>query len=189
MLNTDEKGNVSFSFTSPEALTQWKFMAFAHTKNLESSYVEQVVRTQKELMVQPNMPRFVREEDQIIVSTKIANLNDKVLSGEVEIQFFDALTSTPITTILDNTSAAKQNFTVDAAANTEVAWTINVPKNIVALGYRVLAKAGSFSDGEESAIPVLSNRTCPGQVVYFKSIVFRQKGKTRQVGANQLVTV
>jgi uncharacterized protein YfaS (alpha-2-macroglobulin family) len=159
VLNTDDKGNVSFSFTSPEALTQWKFMAFAHTKNLESSYVEQVVRTQKELMVQPNMPRFVREEDQIIVSTKIANLNDKALSGEVEIQFFDALTSTPITTILDNNSQAKQNFSVEVKGNTEVAWTINVPKNIVALGYRVLAKAGTFSDGEESAIPVLSNRT------------------------------
>ncbi|MCS4239161.1 alpha-2-macroglobulin family protein [Myroides odoratus] len=159
VLNTDDKGNVSFSFTSPEALTQWKFMAFAHTKNLESSYVEQVVHTQKELMVQPNMPRFVREEDQIIVSTKIANLNDKALSGEVEIQFFDALTSTPITTILDNNSQAKQNFNVEVKGNTEVAWTINVPKNIVALGYRVLAKAGTFSDGEESAIPVLSNRT------------------------------
>ncbi len=159
MLNTDEKGNVSFSFTTPEALTQWKFMAFAHTKNLESSYVEQVVRTQKELMVQPNMPRFVREEDQMIVSTKIANLNDKALNGEVEIQFFDALTATPITTILDGNSQAKQNFSVGAKGNTEVAWTINVPKNIVALGYRVLAKSGSFSDGEESAIPVLSNRT------------------------------
>ncbi|MDM1045098.1 alpha-2-macroglobulin [Myroides sp. 1354] len=158
-LQTDDKGNVNVSFTTPEALTQWRFMAFAHTKNLESSYVEQVVRTQKELMVQPNMPRFVREEDQIIVSTKIANLNDKALSGDVEIQFFDALTATPITSILDTNSQAKQSFSVGVKGNTEVAWTINVPKNIVALGYRVLAKAGSFSDGEESAIPVLSNRT------------------------------
>lgn len=158
-LNTDEKGNVSFSFTSPEALTQWKFMAFAHTKNLESSYVEQVVRTQKELMVQPNMPRFVREEDQLILSTKIANLNDKALTGEVEIQFFDALTGTPITTIVDSNSQVKQNFTAGAKANTEVAWTINVPKNVAALGYRIVAKSGTFSDGEESVIPVLSNRT------------------------------
>lgn len=158
-LNTDEKGNVSFSFTSPEALTQWKFMAFAHTKNLESSYVEQVVRTQKELMVQPNMPRFVREEDQMILSTKIANLNDKALSGEVEIQFFDGLTATPITTLVDSNSQVKQNFTVGAKANTEVTWTINVPKNIAALGYRIVAKSGTFSDGEESVIPVLSNRT------------------------------
>ncbi|WP_255493662.1 alpha-2-macroglobulin [Myroides sp. WP-1] len=159
MLQTDDKGNVSFSFNTPEALTQWKFMAFAHTKNLQSSSIEQLVRTQKELMVQPNMPRFVREEDQIIVSTKIVNLNDKALSGEVEIQFFDALTSAPITTVLEANSLAKQSFNVAAKANTEAAWTINVPKNTVALGYRIIAKSGTFSDGEEAAMPVLSNRT------------------------------
>ena len=164
-LQTDDKGNVSFSFTTPEALTQWKFMAFAHTKNLESSYIEQVVRTQKELMVQPNMPRFVREEDQIIVSTKIANLNEKAQSGEVEIQFFNALTMEPITGIFDHNSPAKQNFNVEPKANTEAAWTINIPKDIVALGYRVMAKSGAFSDGEESAIPVLSNRTLVTQTM------------------------
>lgn len=158
-LQTDDKGNVSFSFTTPEALTQWKFMAFAHTRDLQSSYVEQLVRTQKELMVQPNMPRFVREEDQITVSTKIVNLNTSALSGEVEIQFFDALTATPLTTLVEEGNSVKQNFTLEATANTEVAWTINVPKDIVALGYRIVAKAGAFSDGEESAIPVLSNRT------------------------------
>ncbi|MDM1407300.1 alpha-2-macroglobulin family protein [Myroides sp. DF42-4-2] len=158
-LQTDDKGNVSFTFTTPEALTQWKFMAFAHTKNLQSNYVEQLVRTQKELMVQPNMPRFVREEDQITVSTKIVNLNTTALSGEVEIQFFDALTATPLTGLVEEGSTVKQNFTLAATANTEVAWTINVPKDIVALGYRIMAKAGEFSDGEEAAIPVLSGRT------------------------------
>lgn len=159
MLQTDDKGNVSFSFTTPEALTQWRFMAFAHTKNLQTSYVEQVVRTQKELMVQPNMPRFLREEDQIVLSTKLVNLNTAALSGEVEIQFFDALTSTPIASIFEANSQAKQNFAIAASANTEVSWTINVPKDISALGYRVIAKSGAFSDGEEAAIPVLSNRT------------------------------
>ena len=49
-LNTDADGNVSFSFTIPEALTQWKLMTFAHTKNLESGYSEKTLVTQKPLM-------------------------------------------------------------------------------------------------------------------------------------------
>ena len=38
--------------------------------------------TQKELMVIPNSPRFLREGDQITISTKIANLTEKELSGQ-----------------------------------------------------------------------------------------------------------
>ena len=71
-LTTDEKGNISFSFTIPEALTQWKLMILAHDKQLASAYSERTVITQKPLMVQPNAPRFVREGDRIELITKVA---------------------------------------------------------------------------------------------------------------------
>ena len=59
-LKTDAEGNVEFSFTIPEALTQWKLLTLAHTKNAASGYTEKTMVTQKPLMVQPNAPRFIR---------------------------------------------------------------------------------------------------------------------------------
>ncbi len=81
-LQTDKEGNVSFSFTTPEALTQWKLQLLAHTKTLESATKTLTTVTQKELMVIPNAPRFLRQGDEISISTKIANLTEKQLSGQ-----------------------------------------------------------------------------------------------------------
>ena len=64
-LLTNEKNEIVFSFTVPDALTRWKFMALAHTKALESGYIEKEVVTQKELMVTSNAPRFFREGDSV----------------------------------------------------------------------------------------------------------------------------
>ena len=70
-LQTDKEGNVSFNFTAPEALTKWKLQLLAHTKTLESAVTKLETVTQKELMVIPNAPRFLREGDEITISTKI----------------------------------------------------------------------------------------------------------------------
>ena len=156
-LKTDANGNVIIEFTSPESLTEWKFMALAHTTDLKTGYLEQNVRTQKDLMVVPNMPRFLREGDKISVSSKINNLSDKVLNGSAKFMLFDAFTNQPIDAQF-NLNNAIQNFTVAKGSSDQVTWTIDVPKNVQAVVYRVVASAGDFSDGEESALPILTNR-------------------------------
>lgn len=156
-LKTDSKGNVIIEFTTPESLTEWKFMAIAHTPDLKTGYLEQNVRTQKDLMVVPNMPRFLREGDQISVSSKINNLSDKVLNGSAKLMLFDAFTNQPIDAQFKLTNAV-QNFSVAKGSSDQVTWTIDVPKNVQAIVYRVVASAGDFSDGEESALPILTNR-------------------------------
>ncbi|NOJ76025.1 alpha-2-macroglobulin family protein [Empedobacter stercoris] len=156
-LKTDAKGNVIIEFTTPESLTEWKFMAIAHTPDLKTGYLEQSVRTQKDLMVVPNMPRFLREGDKISVSSKINNLSDKVLNGSAKLMLFDAFTNQPIDAQFKLTNAT-QNFSVAKGSSDQVTWTIDVPKNVQAVVYRVVASAGDFSDGEESALPILTNR-------------------------------
>ncbi|WP_313360095.1 alpha-2-macroglobulin family protein, partial [Empedobacter sp.] len=156
-LKTDAKGNIIIEFTTPESLTEWKFMAIAHTPDLKTGYLEQNVRTQKDLMVVPNMPRFLREGDQISVSSKINNLSDKVLNGSAKLMLFDAFTNQPIDAQFKLTNAV-QNFSVAKGSSDQVTWTIDVPKNVQAVVYRVVASAGDFSDGEESALPILTNR-------------------------------
>lgn len=156
-LQTDAEGNVSFSFTTPEALTQWKLQLLAHTKTLESSVKTLQTVTQKELMVIPNAPRFLRQGDNITISTKIANLTDKSLLGQATLILTDAITGKDISQELISSSAV-ETFTVDAKGNTDISWNLTIPNTVDAVQYKVIAKSGEFSDGEQNALPVLSNR-------------------------------
>ncbi len=156
-LKTDEKGNVKIQFTTPESLTSWKFMATAHTPDLRTGYFETTVRTQKDLMVAPNPPRFLREGDQITFSSKITNLSDKELSGQAKLMLFDAFTMQPVDAEFGNQNAT-QNITVSKGNSASVSWNLKIPTTHQAIVYRVVASAGEFSDGEESALPILSNR-------------------------------
>ncbi len=165
-LKTDADGNVSFSFTIPEALTQWKLMTFAHTKNLASGYLEKTTVTQKPLMVQPNAPRFLREGDGIEFSVKIVNLSDKEVTGTTQLELLDAATNKPIDGWFKNVFPT-QYFTVAAGQSAAVKFPIEIPfKFNSAMTYRITAKSSGtpsgdgsiFSDGEERAIPIVTNR-------------------------------
>ncbi|WP_241507271.1 alpha-2-macroglobulin family protein [Aquimarina sediminis] len=156
-LTTDEDGNISFNFTAPEALTRWKLQLLAHTKDLNSATTTLEAVTQKELMVLPNPPRFLREGDRIVLSSKISNLASEDLEGIAELQLFDALTNEKIDTQLQNNNA-RQSFNVKAKENTNVSWELQIPDNIQTVQYKIIAKAGDFSDGEQNVLPVLSNR-------------------------------
>ena len=155
-LKTDAKGNISFNFTSPEALTAWKFRLFAHNKKAVTGYLEKSVLTQKELMVLPNFPRFFREKDTIVISTKISNITSEVKTGIAMLQFFDATTMESIDAKMLNMDNIR-NFSVDAFGNTTATWTILIPEGLQGVQYKILAKSGNFSDGEENILPVLTN--------------------------------
>ncbi len=156
-LMTNEKGEVVISFTIPEALTRWKFMALAHTKDLKTGQIQKEVVTQKELMVVPNAPRFFRENDKIFFSAKISNISDKDLSGEAVLHFFDATTMKPLDEKMGLKEFAKA-FSLQAGKSDVIFWEVGIPEGVGAITYRITAKAGSFGDGEEMAIPVLTNR-------------------------------
>lgn len=156
-LETDEEGNILINFTIPEALTKWKMMGLSHTTDLKVGLTENEVVTQKELMVIPNAPRFFRENDKITFSAKISNISEKVLSGTAQLFLFDAVTYQPIDAKLQNNKAQK-SFSAEGGKSTSVSWNLNIPEGISAVTYRVVAKAGNFSDGEEMALPVLTNR-------------------------------
>jgi len=155
-LKTNAKGDVSFEFETPEALTRWKVQLFGHTKAGVSGKFSQNVVTQKELMVIPNPPRFLREKDTIVFQTKIANLTDNTLNGFAKLELYNGVTGEVIDTELNNNSAI-QNFSIDKKGNTSVSWGLTIPEGIQAVEYKVLAKAGNFTDGESSVLPVLTN--------------------------------
>lgn len=163
-LSTNDKGEVIISFTMPEALTRWKFMGFAHTKDLKFGQTSNETVTQKELMVVPNPPRFLRENDRISFTAKISNLADKDLNGKAELVLYDAITMQNIShKVMEAvhgkfSTIGERDFSAKKGQSTVLSWEVNVPEGIGAITYRVVAKADKFSDGEEMALPVLTNR-------------------------------
>lgn len=158
-LRTDKEGNIILRFTMNEALTRWKFLAFAHTTSLQYALSEQEVITQKQLMVQPNAPRFVRQGDRIAFTAKVSNLSEGSLEGTARLQLFDAVSMQPIDTVFENKDQ-EQPFSVEAGQSQGVSWMLEVPEDFTgAIVHRVTAEAGTYTDGEESALPVLTNRT------------------------------
>lgn len=161
-LHTDSSGNIEFSFTSPEALTTWNWMLFAHTPDLAYAYGEKKIITQKELMLQPNAPRFLREGDSISFSVKVANLSPQTINGQASLHLFDPSTGKEVTGLVDKLHQSV-NFNASSGQSIPLSFTIKIPKTYTSpLKWRVIAKSNNIdvllSDGEEDIIPVLSNK-------------------------------
>ena len=155
-MQTNEKGEIIIKFVMPEALTRWKLLGLAYTKDLKIGQIEKELITQKTLMISTNPPRFLREGDKLDFPAKISNLSDKDISGQAEIELFDAVTMKPMTDMLKED--AHKKFTVKKGQSISLSWKINVPDGVEAVTYRIKAKADSYSDGEEMTLPVLTNR-------------------------------
>ncbi len=165
-LSTNENGNIRFTFTTPESLTRWKLQLLAHTKDLLTTTKTLQAITQKELMITPNFPRFLRTGDEIVLSVKISNLSDKKLNGNAALELTDAISGKNVDVAFANNPRTKA-FTMGARSNAEVSWRLKVPDGIGALQYKLVAKAGTFSDGEQNVLPVLSNRTLVTETLPF----------------------
>jgi len=157
-MQSNEKGEVIIKFTMPDAVTRWKFMAFAHTKDLKSGQLTKELITQKKIMIQANAPRFFREGDKISFPVKISNTSTENYAGTAEITLLDAISNENITAKLLGAGAAAQNFKADKSKSTSLSWELSIPEGVGAITYKVVAKATNASDGEENTAPVLTNR-------------------------------
>lgn len=144
----NDSGEYAFSFTMPEALTTWRFMAMAHTKDLRVGEFESETITQKDLMVLPNLPRFLREGDTLYLPTTIANLTERNLNGKVRLELLNAETMEPIN-MQFGLKGDEQNFYIENKNKTAISWRISIPSGIDAVILRIIASSGDFSDGEE----------------------------------------
>ncbi len=156
-LSTNEKGEVFVKFTLPESLTTWSFIGLAHTKDLKTGSFQKEVVAQKELMITPNPPRFLREGDKVKFTAKVSSLAGKDLKGTASLLLFDAQTNQPIDAAF-KLSNAERSFELKTGQSNVLTWELNVPVGISAINYRVVAKAESHTDAEENTLPILSNR-------------------------------
>jgi uncharacterized protein YfaS (alpha-2-macroglobulin family) len=158
-LHTDAEGNVILKFKMNEALTRWKLLLYAHTKDLKEAISEKSVLTQKELMVLANPPRFLRAGDTFEFSAKVSNLSKEALDGKATLALLDATTLKPLEAQfgLDNNRSVP--FQMAPGASAPLRWTLKVPADFTgAVTWQVFADGKQFRDGEESTIPVVTNR-------------------------------
>ncbi|MCX6997079.1 MAG: hypothetical protein NTV49_08325, partial [Kiritimatiellaeota bacterium] len=174
-LLSDQAGVVRMEFTTPEALTEWKFLGFAHDAQLRGGYLTGKTVTSKDVMVEPNPPRFVREGDTLEFTVKVSNTTATRQTGKVKLTFADARTLKPMDEALGNTTRitelvdkqgkpaggrfdSEQSFDVPGKEARSYAWRISVPDGCDFLTYKAVGATAKFSDGEEGFLPVLSRR-------------------------------
>jgi alpha-2-macroglobulin-like protein/alpha-2-macroglobulin family protein/MG2 domain-containing protein len=172
-LTSDSNGVVRMSFTMPEALTKWHFMGFAHDTSVRSGFLQDHAVTAKDLMVQPNPPRFLREGDTVEFTVKVSNQSEQVQKGTVRLTFVEAVSGQPADNLLavhavasangepattQAASSSEQSFSIPPKQSRGFAWRISVPDGCGFLTYKAVGAAATVSDGEEGAVPVLSRR-------------------------------
>lgn len=148
---TDEKGIATVRFTLPESVTTWRFMALAHDETMRNATLAADAVAQKKLMVQPNMPRFLRHGDNATIAATVANLSDKAQNIKVTMTVLDAETEEKI--LVSTQKVAVKNgetgvvtFPVDAAKMPEGTYIC-----------RITAQGAEHTDGEQRYIAVLSD--------------------------------
>ena len=176
-LLSDSEGRVKLEFTMPEALTKWKFLGFAHDVQLRGGLLTGEAVTAKDLMVQPNPPRFLREGDELEFTVKVTNMSATRQNGTVRLSFADARTGKSIDASLAlracgagvspavaaGTAAPQgidQGFELAAEESRSFSWRLTIPDlSGGAISYKAVGSTGRISDGEEGLLPVLVRRT------------------------------
>ena len=165
-LESDNNGNVAIRFTLPESVTTWKFMGLAHDKEMHNGLLVDEAVAQKTVMVQPNMPRFLREGDKSTIVVKLFNTSDKKVSGNARMQIIDPETNKVVW-------QKTQNYSIDAEGSATISFDVQGLKEGVYIN-KVVAAGNGYSDGEQHYLPVLSNREL---VVNTLPITLHQKGE------------
>lgn len=165
-LESDNNGNVAIRFTLPESVTTWKFMGLAHDKEMRNGLLVDEAVAQKTVMVQPNMPRFLREGDKSTIVVKLFNTSDKKVSGNARMQILDPEINKVVW-------QKTQNYSIDAEGSATISFDVQGLKEGVYIN-KVVAAGNGYSDGEQHYLPVLSNREL---VVNTLPITLHQKGE------------
>ena len=192
-LESDNQGNVAINFTLPESVTTWKFMGLAHDKEMRNGCLVDEAVAQKTVMVQPNMPRFLREGDKSCIVVKLFNTSDKKVNGNVRMQILDAETQKVVW-------QKTQGYRIDAEGSAIVSFDVSGLKEGVYIN-KVVAAGNGYSDGEQHYLPVLGNRELvvntlpitlhqPGEQSFDLSRLFLNKeGKQAKGAENAKVTI
>ena len=158
----DAEGHIFLKFTLPESLTTWKFMGLAITPDIQYGKLSGETIAQKDVMIQPNMPRFVRMGDMAQFSARIFNISVQTQQGVTRIELLDPETEQVV-------YSDQQSFVVEAGKTGHATFSYQPTEQYSLLICRMTVKGDSFSDGEQHYLPIL-----PDKERVTKSVPFTQ---------------
>jgi hypothetical protein len=154
-IHSDAKGNYKWTFTLPDALTKWKMMAMAHTKDVKGAYFTKSFEARKELMLETFEPRFWRKGDSIVWIGKVTNLSEKEQNVMVKLKFTNPISEEDISSEYGN--FIQQNVTLAPNESKAVEWGFIVPENApILVNFEAEATTADFSDIVRKPTPILS---------------------------------
>ena len=176
-LITDADGNVNIKFQLPESVTTWKFMGYAHDKNMNYGTINGETVARKTVMVQPNMPRFVRVGDKAQIASRLFNSSENAVSGKARIELVDPETDAVV-------YSDTKDYTISANGTSNVSFALDMPSVLGSASHltlnsnfpsllicRIMASGNGYSDGEQHYLPIL-----PDMEMVTNTVPFTQNG-------------
>ena len=179
-LHTDSTGTATYRFRVPELLTRWRLQGLAFTDDLRIGTLDRTLVTSKPLMVQPNIPRFLRHGDSTALMAKVVLNEELRMKNEewpVEVHFLltDAATGDTLCRHTEHTTVkdvAQVTFDIEVPRNVYVA-TYTITATTQSLSHSATQPLSTYSDGERGQIPVVSDRQA---VTVSRSLYINGKG-------------
>lgn len=155
-LLTDENGQITIEYTMNEALTSWHLRLFAHNKELASVVAEKEIKTSKDWMVLPNMPRLIRTGDELMLTATVANQLEIAGDAVISLKLKDHLSGKDLQSWIS--SPVEQNVRIESHQQKSIGWQIKVPEgNATTAEYTISVVAGNKGDAETGILPVITN--------------------------------
>ena len=160
----DAEGRISLKFTLPESVTTWRFIGMASDRDINYGITTAQAVAKKDVMVIPNMPRFVRTGDKATISARLANTTDHAISGKATMQLLDPETQNVV-------YSQTADFDIDANSTKGLTFSCQPDGTTNLLVCRIMAQGEGFSDGEQHYLPIL-----PDKELVTRTVPFTQHG-------------
>ena len=173
-LRTNADGSATFSFTMPDALTRWRLMLLAYTKDRKTGSKDYTFTSSKPVMIMADMPRYMYDNDELWFVANVINTGDEPVAPKAKLEIFDAGTMQPVNLIVSDATIPME--TIQPGRSKEVRWKVKGQYDLSLLAFRFTAYAGAFSDAEQHLLPVLSS-----EIFMTQTLPITVKAETEQV--------
>jgi hypothetical protein len=151
-LYPDKSGNVKIEFNTSHLLSTFNLLLMAHDKELKNGSLREEFIVNKDLMIQSNLPKFIREGDTLIIESIAINLSKEALKTTCEAYTGD----------MGERKIGSYVITLEPGDQKKIEWKIFVPQKSRpgstvpdSLKLRIMLISDKYSDGEEHIIKVV----------------------------------
>ena len=148
LIRPNSNGTFDIDFEMPNALGKWSLHIAAWNSDLDKGMYKATVTSSKPVMVNPNLPRFLRAGDAATVITTIYNKTGELMKVKVTMQAYNPSNEQVINQEI-------KEIEISPNGGEQVLCKIEALPGLLSLGYRVWAETGDFTDGEQTIIPIL----------------------------------